>query len=226
MIFDLHIHSSYSYDSILKPRKIIDVAIKKGLDGIAITDHNTIQGGLEARNINKDPNLVVIVGCEIYTDIGDIIGLFLEQEIKSRDHMGVIREIKDQGGIVVLPHPYRSHKLNPQLIENVDAIEAFNSINNESENIKASKLAEKYKKPILAGSDAHFASEIGNATSAIDGSLEIKAIKNNIFRANIQNVEYSPMCLKPASQIIKAIKTKKYNKIPQQTYNLIVSFAK
>lgn len=228
MIFDLHIHSNYSYDSILKPRKVIEVAKKKGLNGIAVTDHNTIQGGLEARNINKDPNFMVIVGCEIYTDIGDIIGLFLEKEIKSRDYMGVIREIKDQGGIVVLPHPYRSHKLSSQLIENVDAIEVFNSRNNEYENIKASKLAEKYKKPILAGSDAHFASEIGNATLVIDTNilLDIKDIRNNIFRGNILNIRYSPLYLTPASQIIKAIKIRKYNKIPQQIYNLIISFAK
>ncbi len=224
MIFDLHIHSNYSYDSILKPRNIIKIAKKRGLDGIAITDHNTIQGGLEARNINKDQNFVVIVGCEIHTDIGDIIGLFLEKEIKSRDYMGVIREIRDQSGIVVLPHPYRSHKLNPQLIENVDAIEVFNSRNNDNENIKASKLAERYKKPILAGSDAHFASEIGNSTTFVENDL-ISDI-NDILKAQILKMDYSASYLQPLSQVIKSIKLKKYSSIPYNLYSLATHMLK
>jgi len=195
------------------------------LNGIAITDHDTIKGGLEARNINNDPNFVVIVGCEILTDVGDIIGLFLSKEIKSRDYEGVIKEIKDQNGIIVLPHPYRGHKLNSKIIENVDAIEVFNSRNNENENIKALKLAKKYNKPILTGSDAHFVIEIGNATTVIKGS-DITEINNNILNASVKSTEYSPLYLKPASQIIKAIKSKKYNLIPQEVYNLAFSFIK
>jgi len=195
------------------------------LNGIAITDHDTIKGGLEARNINNDPNFVVIVGCEILTDVGDIIGLFLSKEIKSRNYEGVIKEIKDQNGIIVLPHPYRGHKLNSKIIENVDAIEVFNSRNNENENIKALKLAKKYNKPILTGSDAHFVIEIGNATTVIKGS-DITEINNNILNASVKSTEYSPLYLKPASQIIKAIKSKKYNLIPQEVYNLAFSFIK
>jgi len=195
------------------------------LNGIAITDHDTIKGGLEARNINNDPNFVVIVGCEILTDVGDIIGLFLSKEIKSRDYEGVIKEIKDQNGIIVLPHPYRGHKLNSKIIENVDAIEVFNSRNNENENIKALKLAKKYNKPILTGSDAHFAIEIGNATTVIKGS-DITEINKNILNASVKSTEYSPLYLKPTSQIIKAIKSKKYNLIPQEVYNLVSSFTK
>lgn len=195
------------------------------MNGIAITDHDTIKGGLEARNINNDPNFVVIVGCEILTDVGDIIGLFLSKEIKSRDYEGVIKEIKDQNGIIVLPHPYRGHKLNSKIIENVDAIEVFNSRNNENENIKALKLAKKYNKPILTGSDAHFVIEIGNATTVIKGS-DITEINNNILNASVKSTEYSPLYLKPASQIIKAIKSKKYNLIPQEVYNLAFSFIK
>lgn len=162
---------------------------------------------------------------QILTDVGDIIGLFLSKEIKSRDYEGVIKEIKDQNGIIVLPHPYRGHKLNSKIIENVDAIEVFNSRNNENENIKALKLAKKYNKPILTGSDAHFVIEIGNATTVIKGS-DITEINNNILNASVKSTEYSPLYLKPASQIIKAIKSKKYNLIPQEVYNLAFSFIK
>lgn len=190
------------------------------MNGIAITDHDTIKGALEAKNINNDPNFVVIVGCEILTNIGDIIGLFLNKEIKSRDYELVIKEIKDQDGIVVLPHPYRGHELNSKLIENVDIIEVFNSRNNENENRKALKLAEKYNKPIVAGSDAHFSVEIGNATTLMKGS-NITEVHSNILNATIINTKYSPSYLKPTSQIIKAIKIKEYNMIPREIFNLI-----
>ena len=97
MIFDLHIHSKYSFDSISEPKKIIKVAKNMGLNGVAITDHNTTKGGLEAKKINRDHDFLVIVGSEISTEIGDITGLFLSEEIKSRNSMEVIEEIKKQG---------------------------------------------------------------------------------------------------------------------------------
>ena len=83
-MIDLHIHSKYSFDSLLSPKTILKVAKKKGLTGIAVTDHNTIRGGLEVKEINKDRDFTVIVGSEVQTEIGDIIGLYLSDEIKSR----------------------------------------------------------------------------------------------------------------------------------------------
>ncbi|HQE50405.1 MAG TPA: PHP domain-containing protein, partial [Fervidobacterium sp.] len=156
-MIDLHIHSKYSFDSLLSPRTILKVAKKKGLTGIAVTDHNTIRGGLEVRKINKDRDFTVIVGSEIQTDIGDIIGLCVNEEIKSRISIEVIEEIKDQGGYVVLPHPFRGHKLNQYIIELSDAVEVFNGRSTAEENFKALELAKRYNKPFTAGSDAHFA---------------------------------------------------------------------
>jgi len=73
MKLDLHIHSKYSKDSLLKPETILKVAKKRGLGGIAVTDHNTIKGGLFTQKINDDKNFVVIVGSDIKTEYGDII---------------------------------------------------------------------------------------------------------------------------------------------------------
>ncbi|ODS40249.1 MAG: hypothetical protein A7315_09170 [Candidatus Altiarchaeales archaeon WOR_SM1_79] len=214
MIFDLHIHSKYSFDSILEPKKIIKVAKKRGLDGVAITDHNTIKGGLEAKKINGDPNFLVIVGSEISTEIGDIIGLFLNEEIKSRNSMEVIKEIKEQGGLVVLPHPYRGHKLNEELIEKIDAIEVFNARSSKIENEKSAKLAERYGKPAVAGSDAHFSSEIGSGKTIISSKKEVKKdVLNEIIRLERYQ---SPSYLQSLSQIIKSIKMEEYRKIPIQ----------
>ncbi len=82
MMFDLHIHSKYSHDSYLSPPQIIKIAEKRGLDGIAITDHNTLKGGIETSKINNKDDFIVIVGSEIKTEYGDVIGLFLNEEIK------------------------------------------------------------------------------------------------------------------------------------------------
>ncbi len=215
MIIDLHIHSKYSFDSIQSPSKIIKIA-KKNLDGIAITDHGTIKGGLEAKKINKDPNLIVIVGCEINTEIGDIIGLFLNKEINSRNSMEVIREIKAQDGIVVLPHPYRGHKLNEELLNSVDAIEGFNARSTIEENEKGMELAKKYNKPIVAGSDAHFTSEIGNAKCCINeeiGDLKLALLSHKKIYCNP-----SPQHYKEISQIIKSFKMRKIKKFRFKSY--------
>lgn len=157
MQVDYHIHSKYSFDSWSEPKDIIKRAKKVGLEKIAITDHNTIQGGLEGRKIDD----MVIVGSEISTDIGDIIGLYIYREIKSRVWQEVIQEIRDQGGIVVLPHPYRNHKIFPDLINSVDKIEVDNKRTSLIKNETAKFLSIIYNKEGIMGSDAHFVSEIG-----------------------------------------------------------------
>lgn len=226
MIFDLHIHSKYSFDSILEPKKIIKVAKKRGLHGVAITDHNTIKGGLEAKKINKDQHFLVIVGSEISTEISDISGLFLSKEIKSRNSIEVIEEIKEQGGLVVLPHPYRGHKLSEKIVKRVDAIEVFNARSNKENNKKAVKLAEKYNKPIIAGSDAHFASEIGFAKVYINTTF-FKNIKSSLLSNKIEITgNQSPYYLEYMSQIIKSIKNRELKRIPSQAIGLIYSYVR
>ena len=168
MKYDLHIHSKYSSDGVLKPEKIIKIAIKRGLNGIAITDHNTIKGGLKAKKYeNKD--FTVIVGSEISTERGEIIGLFLEEEVKSNDIQEVISEIKEQNGSVIIPHPFdelRHSAFHPKEedVKFIDCIEGLNSrCVFQKYNEKAVEFAMKHNLAITGGSDAHFANEIGNA---------------------------------------------------------------
>ena len=97
MKIDCHIHTCHSYDSIMQPAKILMTAKKRGLHGIVVCDHNTIRGGLEAYNLNHDPEFHVIVGAEMATDAGDVTGIFLTREIKSRNFTEVALEIKKQG---------------------------------------------------------------------------------------------------------------------------------
>lgn len=185
---DLHVHSFHSKDSIIDTEKVIAVAMKKGLSGIAITDHNTIKGGLEiAKNCVKD--FSVIIGSEIATNQGDIIGLFLNEEIKSHNSYDVVDEIKDQGGLVVLPHPYRiSNDIDLNLASKVDAIEIFNARSNNQTNDKAETLAKEHNSPMVAGSDAHFYREIGVVRTVFSDISSEEIIKKQILNNKV-NIE-------------------------------------
>lgn len=180
MKFDLHIHSKYSYDSILDPERIIKIAKKKGLNGVAITDHNTIKGGVKASKINKNPDFQVIVGAEIKTNIGDIIGLWLNEEIRKREWEEVVDEIHAQGGVVILPHPYRGHKIVEEVAKRVDVIEVFNARSPKEVNKKAYELAMKLQKGISAGSDAHLSFEIGRGTVIVNSDLKKELLYSNV----------------------------------------------
>ncbi|ABD40150.1 PHP-like protein [Methanospirillum hungatei JF-1] len=218
MIADLHIHSKYSFDSFLSPKNIIKEAKKHKIDVIAITDHNTIRGGLETLRINLDSKISVIVGSEIHTEIGDIIGLYLNEEIKSRLSLDVIDEIKSQGGIVVLPHPFRGHNLNEKLINQCDAIEIFNSRSSEIENQLSLELAKQFNKPFTAGSDAHLACEIGLVKVVLKMDELTERISFSSLNEDLIGT-YSSKCLKHCSQLIKSLKTKNLKKIPYDFFN-------
>lgn len=184
MKYDLHSHSKYSSDGILDPKKIIKVAIKRGLDGIAITDHNTIKGGLDAKKYETD-DFKVIVGSEVMTNRGEIIGLFLSEEIKSKQFYEVIDEIKDQNGIVIVPHPFdemrsSSFNIEKEDIKCIDNIEILNSrCLNEKYNHMANTFAKKNNLGVTGGSDAHFANEIGYAGVIIETDDIRRAILKN-----------------------------------------------
>ena len=172
MKIDLHVHSKYSYDSLLSPERILKIAKKKGLDGIAVTDHDTVKGGLAANKIDKD---FVIIGTEIRTEYGDVIGLFLNEEIKSNKFIEVVEEIREQDGLIVLAHPFRKGiKFPADLLKYVDLIEGFNARSRKGDNVRAYELARKFEKPIVAGSDAHLGFEVGRGRTIVNSESEVK----------------------------------------------------
>ena len=163
MRFDLHVHSKFSRDCLSEPKHIVSVAKRRGIHGIAITDHDVFRPFL--RTVSKD--VIIIRGSEVKTEVGDITGLFLTEGIKSNTSFRVIDEIRDQGGLVVLPHPFRGHTLPSKIIEDADAIEGFNARVSSKGNERAIELCLKQKKPMIAGSDAHFTFEIGRGLTLI-----------------------------------------------------------
>jgi len=166
IIADLHIHTKYSQDSLLEPKTIIKIAERRGLNVIAITDHNTIRGALATLNAaSKQNSLVIIPGVEMRILNHDIICLFTtEQPKRINNYAEFLDHARELNAVTILAHPFRKRKpLPPDLIEGVDLIEAFNARTPHEANIKAKALAHRFHKPETAGSDAHLSVEIGRA---------------------------------------------------------------
>lgn len=179
--YDLHMHSYYSRCSRNRPEDILKAAKRAGLDGIAITDHHTMQAYSILKRLNKDKDFEIIPGEEVTTQYGDVLGLYLKKEIVSREFFAVIKEIRSQGGIVIIPHPYRPVPWQrfryplEKLKGKIDALETFNSRNSFSANDKASRIAVKLKIPQLGSSDAHTIFDIGKGYTLFKDDLR-KAI--------------------------------------------------
>lgn len=177
MIIDFHVHSKYSFDCFLEPSVIVEMARRRGLDGLAVTDHDTMAGVREFKSLA--PDLYIIPGQEVSTKEGDILGLFLSQEVKPHKYaQGAIEEIRRQGGLAVLAHPFKWPHLarNADFLKRFDAIEAFNARNNIPlpylENLLSLEAVRRLGLAYVAGSDAHEAFALGRAKTIFDFSAD------------------------------------------------------
>ena len=184
---DLHVHTIYSGDSFITPEIALKYAKIKKLDGFAITDHDTLKAYNILKKKNHNNELIIIPGMEIKTHIGEVIGLFINEEINVRDNsfVSIVEKIKENNGLVVIPHPFdflRGNRLKINLLSDnmikkyIDGIEIINSriIFKRCIN-KARKFNRKYQLFETGGSDAHSNEEIGNGYTFIndvDNSLE------------------------------------------------------
>jgi len=178
---------------------LIDRCIEVGLNCIAVTDHNTIEGALEAQRMAP---FMVIIGEEIQSTAGEITGLFLKEEIpKGLSPVDTAKRIKEQGGLVSLPHPFdrfRGEVISPQGLEEVlpytDIVEVFNSRNNlGADDRKAYEFAQEHGLVASGVSDAHTALELGRTYVEIpefDGSPE--GLKYALARGRIIARRTSP----------------------------------
>jgi predicted metal-dependent phosphoesterase TrpH len=180
---DLHTHSSASFDSLSRPGKMIGKAVQQGITHLAITDHERIDGAQRAVELAGD-RLQIIVGEEIRTRDGDMLGLFLERAIapglSAADTAAAIRE---QGGLVGLPHPFDSYRSSggskagegPQKLDElatiVDYVETHNARAYRDANPLAGAFADRHGLPGVASSDAHSVMEIGIATTVLPGAF-------------------------------------------------------
>ena len=174
MQLDLHCHTEASFDSRMTVDKIADVARARGLDAIAITDHNTFA---VARDLPQEQlGLHFIRGIEIGTDRGDVLGLFLEAEITTRDFCKAVDAIHEQGGLAILAHPFKwTQRVAEDTLERIDGIEVYNARGQGFSRWNSNDLARHLwtSRPELiptAGSDAHLYAEIGRGRIAYAGA--------------------------------------------------------
>jgi predicted metal-dependent phosphoesterase TrpH len=186
ILADLHMHTSWSHDCQIDVAELLDHAEGVGLAAIAVTDHNVFGGALEAAALARDRALVVIPGEEVKTDSqGEVIGLFLREEIPSGMPFGdTLAAIREQGGIVYLPHPFdRIHTCpDPATIHRhlaeIDVLEVYNArLLFDAYNEEAFRFARKYGLQMGAGSDAHVLQGVGTGVlrmRSFDGPEEFQ----------------------------------------------------
>lgn len=175
---DFHVHSYYSCDSVITPEELVFYAKKRGLDGVAITDHDRVDS---AQKIAKDIDLLVIPGIEISSLNGHVIGLNLREKIPrklSADE--TIDRIHEAGGIAIACHPITFFKesLGKQINSKFDAIEVINSSAfpfNYAVN-RSRRIASRLQIPMIGGSDAHYGPEIGCAYTLLEAEPNVEIV--------------------------------------------------
>jgi predicted metal-dependent phosphoesterase TrpH len=201
---DLHMHTDHSGDCATPVDTLIHTARDRGLGAIAITDHNEISGALEARKLAEElGDIKVIVAEEVKTaEQGEVIGLFLEEKIpKGLTMAETVAEIRRQGGLVYVPHPFdRFHSVPDyehllDIVEEIDILEVFNPrVALTSFNEEAVRFATKYRIVSGAGSDSHVAQGLGSVRQRIhdfDGPAEfLEAMRDADITRKHKNLVY------------------------------------
>jgi predicted metal-dependent phosphoesterase TrpH/glycosyltransferase involved in cell wall biosynthesis len=181
IVADLHMHTAWSSDCAIETGDLLDQAEAAGLGAIAVTDHNVFGGALEAVELARDRDLIVIPGEEVKTDSqGEVIGLFLKEEIpRGMSFEDTLAAIKEQGGLVYLPHPFdRMHTVPDSTtlhrhLADIDVFEVYNArLLFEGHNDEALRFARKYNLTMGAGSDAHVLQGVGT------GAVRMRAFRD------------------------------------------------
>lgn len=216
MKIDTHVHTIYSRhriwgtDALNTPTDMVKAAIKKGLGGIAVTDHGTVRGSLVAKRYAKEyKNFIVITGEEVRTAAGDLLALGIKDDVpEHRSVAETVERVHALGGIAVAAHPFASHLIGKCLKEQAveaDAIEVFNSLHGMRYNKKAFAFAQRNGKPQTAGSDAHMIRCVGNAgiICSSDPIEEILRRKVKIFGTVTPYRDIAYLTIKKFSRSLK-----------------------
>jgi hypothetical protein len=204
---DFHIHTRFSRDSILTEEKFISKAIERGLTHVAITNHNNVEGAIAVRDkvaeLGLAERLTVILGEEVSTADGEVVGIFLTRTIPlGLSAKETAEEIHRQGGLVSIPHPFdpfRGSHIQEGPLRNladlgkIDMIEVFNCrVTFQRHNEEAAQLAKDYEIPGIAASDSHSSFEVAmafNAMPAFDSADALRAsLRENEWHASRSSV--------------------------------------
>lgn len=184
LIADLHVHSNHSSDGVDSVKALIAAALEKGLNCISITDHNTVNGSLEAMEYVEEEHIpiTVIPGVEISTSDGHMLAYGITRDVdRGMEMKETAILVRKLGGISAIAHPFRFHKHGIvafwKVISVVDAIEVFNAKFYMGVcNTLSSIIAKRYNKPAIAGSDAHCKEMVGYGITEIYASNSHSAL--------------------------------------------------
>ena len=188
LTLDLHVHSDASFDGRLTPAEIIAAARAAGLDGVAICDHDTFP---DLTGVSVPADFLLIPGVEYSTDLGHILGLFLEgkPDVSGKSAVAAVDAIHEAGGLAVLAHPFQHSRDEARLaplLGKIDGVEVFNARaarKNKDANDLAWAFCHDHGLAPFAGSDAHVAREIGNAWVSIRvPELSLSAVREAILK--------------------------------------------
>ncbi|WP_408957207.1 CehA/McbA family metallohydrolase [Natrinema sp. 74] len=168
---DTHVHTDASDDGVTAPEELVRRACAVGLDGIAVTDHDAVDGARRAAAVAADLELVVIVGCEVSTAEGHLLAMGVESAPEpGRPLADTARDVRAAGGVAVVPHPFQRsrHGARADAIDAVDGIEVYNAhtITNVR-NRQAARFAMRGDYPKFGGSDAHRPGNVGRAVTEV-----------------------------------------------------------
>ena len=182
---DLHVHTSHSEDGFCPLKDIVRMAKMRGLSGIAITDHDTIDAHREAEEF-MEANFLIVRGLEVSSASGHIVGLGISDLIPPKlSAEETVERIKEQGGIAVAAHPFSAQHIKGVGVvfkAKFDAIEGINSRSLFLANPLAQRVAERKALPMIAGSDAHYCDEVGMASTILNCEANVDSVLEEIKR--------------------------------------------
>jgi predicted metal-dependent phosphoesterase TrpH len=186
---DLHVHTTYSKDSLITPKDLVYYAKKRGLNAVAVTDHNQLEG---AWKIAKETDFLVIPGMEISSADGHIVALNIKELIpRGFSAVETVERIHKAGGVAIACHPYVLFKgcLRDKVSATFDGIEVINARAFPFKNSvkKAEESAKKFNLSRVAGTDAHYGPQIGYGYTAIEAAEpSVEAIAKAIVKGDCQ----------------------------------------
>ena len=184
LTLDLHVHSDASFDGRMSVRQIALLAKARGIDGVAICDHDVVYTGP-----TEVEGVLIIPGAEFSTEHGHLLGLFVTEQIEARELDAAIDAVHACGGLAVMAHPFERSSDAQRLdayLDRLDGIEVWNGRadrKNPQANAMACALAQRAAKPVTAGSDAHLPEEIGNGVVTLEAdALTLPAVRAALLR--------------------------------------------
>lgn len=179
VVFDPHVHTNSSPDSSITPNQLLTGLHAAGINAVAITDHDTMEGYRRIKHNSAFRDLLIVPGIEVSTEAGDLIVLGLEDPPVFRDPVMLVESVHRAGGLILAPHPFDGFRRSVGTLcgkLGVDIIEVFNGRCGADANREAREFAGALGLPAVGGSDAHQKEEIGSVINVLECEKTIEGV--------------------------------------------------